>query len=296
MKKIKRGPVRAQMGVFCAIPVLFTLMAASGAFYATNLLAVVSETTEVRRAGVENKTLDRKVQVARDRSRELEQEISLIGRKVGEMRREREKASVAFKDKEKLDRTKKGYSEIQASRIKKADRNDQLVKRITEVESRLKNSRESERAFDILHKELAVLEQKDAELLEEKQEIEKQINTVQRAVNDKESVHAKDLVPAGSLQKAVFIECEEKWIRIMPEGKHLESGPSKASREEFLQIAKTTGYVVFLIRPDGYASFENYREVVENYNKEAASPLEFGYEPIDADWKLAYPSGEEKRI
>jgi hypothetical protein len=47
---------------------------------------------------------------------------------------------------------------------------------------------------------------------------------------------------------------------------------------------------VFLIRPDGFTAFENYRDVLQTHNTSATRALDLGYEPVDADWQLVYPT------
>ena len=72
-----------------------------------------------------------------------------------------------------------------------------------------------------------------------------------RAIEQKGTVQAKDLVPGGTLQEARFVECTEKGIHMMPDGTFFKTDPSESTKATFLRLVESTGYVVFLIRPDG---------------------------------------------
>lgn len=92
--------------------------------------------------------------------------------------------------------------------------------------------------------------------------------------------------------KPVFVECASQKAILQPQAKELSSNPDKSDQEAFLDFARRTGYVVFLIRPDGFGCFENYRDLMISANKNARSPVEYGYEPVNADWNLIYPGKE----
>ena len=88
----------------------------------------------------------------------------------------------------------------------------------------------------------------------------------------------------------MFVECDSKGVWLRPERKLLDPTVSPAARTTFLNRVQSTGYVVFLIRPDGFVPFRRYRDVLITYNATAERPLDFGYEPVNADWKLVYPT------
>ena len=58
--------------------------------------------------------------------------------------------------------------------------------------------------------------------------------------------------------------------------------PDADDQESFLQAAAQTRYVLFLIRPDGYQSFYEYRQLVLSRAKESGSSLDHGYEPVNS--------------
>ena len=59
-----------------------------------------------------------------------------------------------------------------------------------------------------------------------------------------------------------------------------------------MAAARRTRYVVFLIRPDGFYCFGNYRAAILAANQEAGPVIEFGYEPFNAEWKPVFPGKE----
>ena len=119
--------------------------------------------------------------------------------------------------------------------------------------------------------------------------IEQQIRGVSREIDESDAVDPRDLVPRGSGRVAVFAECEKSGVKLMPAGTFLPKEVRSQSRQTFLSQATATRYVVFLVRPQGFDSFEKYREVIEDYNETHTERIDFGYEPADADWKFVYP-------
>jgi AraC-like DNA-binding protein len=89
---------------------------------------------------------------------------------------------------------------------------------------------------------------------------------------------------------AAFVECKGDGVLLQPAGKRLGASPGAGDRSEFLSCASSAGYVVFLVRPDGFQSFRRYRNLVLARNHEAGGSIDIGYEPVDADWTLIYPS------
>ena len=49
-------------------------------------------------------------------------------------------------------------------------------------------------------------------------------------------------------------------------------------------------YVLFLIRPNGFESFFEYRQLVLSRAKQPGGAIEHGYEPVNSDSKLVYPN------
>jgi hypothetical protein len=78
-------------------------------------------------------------------------------------------------------------------------------------------------------------------------------------------------------------------VILQPAGTQLGDDPDDDDRRVFLSAASRTGYVVFMIRPDGFRSFNNYRRIVASVNQGSPGKLDCGFEPVNADWKLIYP-------
>jgi len=90
----------------------------------------------------------------------------------------------------------------------------------------------------------------------------------------------------------VYVECDGKGVLLQPEGMRLSSRPDASDIARFLGAAEKTRYVLFLIRPSGYRSYQSYCEILNRENGKRGSPMDYGYEPINEDWNLIYPNEE----
>jgi len=119
---------------------------------------------------------------------------------------------------------------------------------------------------------------------------------VARKEKDKErrrvDVTALDGTRKVSDHKPVFVECSRGKAILQPQERTLSADPGAADRETLLAAARRTRYVVFLVRPDGFRCFENYRSFVISAGQKTGAPIEFGYEPVNADWELVFPGKE----
>lgn len=91
---------------------------------------------------------------------------------------------------------------------------------------------------------------------------------------------------------ALFAECAARGVTLQPVGKALSSKMESGEQESFLSLARQTGHVVFLVRPDGFESFHGYRSLLMSENRRSSRTIEMGLEPVDADWSLKYPGKE----
>ncbi|MBL7040049.1 MAG: hypothetical protein ISR77_15535 [Pirellulaceae bacterium] len=91
----------------------------------------------------------------------------------------------------------------------------------------------------------------------------------------------------------VYVECLAEGATIQPENTLFSASPNEQERQAFLKAAKRTGYVLFLIRPSGFASFGQYRDLVLSDRGDSGKSIDFGYEPVNQDWKLIYPQAGE---
>jgi Skp family chaperone for outer membrane proteins len=119
-------------------------------------------------------------------------------------------------------------------------------------------------------------------------------------VRGKKAETRKNVVTATSIHgvasnregSVTFAECSKAGVLVKPLNRRLSADPSAADKETFQQAAGESGYVVFMVRPDGLGTFQHYRTLIEEANGSRTSKIEMGYEPIDAAWELVYP-GEE---
>lgn len=119
-------------------------------------------------------------------------------------------------------------------------------------------------------------------------------------VRGKKAEARKNVVTATSVHgvasnrdgAVTFAECSKAGVLVKPLNRRLSADPSAADKETFRQAAGESGYVVFMVRPDGLGTFQHYRAIIEEANGSRTSKIEMGYEPVDAAWQLVYP-GEE---
>jgi hypothetical protein len=90
----------------------------------------------------------------------------------------------------------------------------------------------------------------------------------------------------------VYVECDATGVILQPAGRHFSASPNAEQRDAFLQAAQRSGYVLFLIRPAGFESFRQYRAAVAAGRQASGKPIDFGYEPVNADWHLVYPENK----
>jgi hypothetical protein len=93
----------------------------------------------------------------------------------------------------------------------------------------------------------------------------------------------------SSRRKPVYLVCSAQNAILEPEGRQLGSDPSPFDQQAFLAAVRATGYVVFLIRPDGVPCFMIYRRFVTSDNAISGQPIQFGFEPVNADWDCSNP-------
>ena len=58
--------------------------------------------------------------------------------------------------------------------------------------------------------------------------------------------------------------------------------------------ANTTPYLLLLVRPDGIHNYLALQAVLRDLTDDKENPLQFGYEFIDADWVLDFPTDEDQ--
>jgi predicted RNase H-like nuclease (RuvC/YqgF family) len=96
-----------------------------------------------------------------------------------------------------------------------------------------------------------------------------------------------------SASNVLYVECINNGVILQPKGIYLTHNLSSEEQSKFLSVAIQTGHVVFLIRPDGFKSFKQYRSIITSHNRASTQQIDLGYEPVNADWILNYPSAKE---
>lgn len=91
----------------------------------------------------------------------------------------------------------------------------------------------------------------------------------------------KDFKGAELLRNPLFVECKKYSIIIYPQ-KTLVSTSELADNNPFAGLSQNYDAVIFLIRPDGYETFQQANSWSEKMN------WKIGYEPVNAEWKLSF--------
>lgn len=247
-----RQAVQSPIGMISALPFFLCLMLYAGIFYIGSLTLVMTERQEIDTAIAHG--------------------------------------TPAFQDQTLLESL---TQELQKLRVALADQHREAARlqgEKTTLAQQVASWRKQEEQLARLRLSLTLRAEALAQLRGKIATLNKELAGVQREIDEKERVQAKDLVPSGAHRPAVFMECDARGVWIMPERRLLAASAPSSARQAFLSKARTTGYVVFLIRPDGFTAFENYRDVLQTHNTSATRALDLGYEPVDADWQLVYPT------
>ena len=115
--------------------------------------------------------------------------------------------------------------------------------------------------------------------------------------------------PSGTWRRPIAIECANGSATIMPGGLSFSmldlmttsgrSGPLGAAVKTIANLLAREGapdgsavepYVVFVVRPDGIRPFYEARTAME------AADVPYGYELVDQDWAIEYPSWDDPTI
>lgn len=277
------------IGPMAAIAFLFSLMALGSVFYAVSLAAVA--TGREQAVGVDVARLEETAETLRERRSSLETALAAARARLGEFETERERLGTV----EENDDADRSLKLLQVLRDTLSEELAALKSRRAELEDRQLELAELEERVAEMQRERQDVEAEIARLETELAATEGEIDTVKREIEDTDRVHAEALVPGGSRRPAVFVECDAKGAWLMPERRMLEPTVPREARRLFMEHVRKTGYVVFLIRPDGFTAFERYRDFVETYNDTSTVPIDYGYEPLDADWRLVYPKVEARQ-
>ena len=206
---------------------------------------------------------------------------------------------------------------LEKLRIEAAERARAEEARVSHLED---HERRLEHELAQLHVALARLEDTEKQQNVDQQTAERELERLRQLVDDtedqiesmkKDSVGKKSyaIVPYkgtnGTFRRPIYIECTKDAVTIYPEGIKLTAadfdGPLRsgnplaaalrAAREELNARAKAAGqtdlpdpYPLLIVRPDGAYAYGAATSAISSWDSD------FGYEFVDADWKLEYPS------
>ena len=113
--------------------------------------------------------------------------------------------------------------------------------------------------------------------------------------------------PNGTFRRPIYVECVENEVILQPEGVRISRddlrppyGPGNPlaaalalRRDHFVRLHPNEGqsrdtepYPLLLVRPDGLLMYDRARKAIE------AGDFDFGFELVEADWKLKYPAAD----
>jgi hypothetical protein len=289
---MRAATVQPPIGTLAAIPFLLSMVAFGGSFYVARLTLRLVEQESAVRARAHETGQGRRALLVGARTTALRQDVARLRAEVAAGKQTLDAtvangATIAAVAAD-LERKEGLVAERQEALARREAERKTLADRLAELERRAEQAAAMRVSRSALEKELTTL---SGEVVT----AESKVLTVRREIDEKEKYPAKELVPRGTRRQAVFMEADAEGVWIMPERTLLEPSVPLLARATFLASARATGYVVFLVRPDGYKAFTAYRELLEEQNAKSSGIVEFGYEPVNADWKLAYPAaGEEK--
>ena len=253
------------------------------------VMAKVSREKALLQAQAEREARERPLSV--EARRQVEQKLSVLNRQLGK---------------------------IDQSRVKTKEvlRRDQLkLQHIEDHMRRLEKQLESLRQAAL---ELELMEQEHSDdRMQAKREISrlhKLIDEIEEAIASMEedlrnAPHSYAIVPyqgsRGTRRRPIYIECRGNEVVLQPEGVSLKprdfapplgagnplASALRAAREFLVNqtpqmegSAREEPYPLVLVRPDGVGAYYRVRAAIESWDSD------FGYEFVDADWKLEFPA------
>ncbi len=297
------------LGIVCAVPILLCLIGTGVLLYlvADGNSAEVGQLVQRRQTAAE---LQQQIQALRRRIEQLKQRLQEVDRRLA--------------DAQQAKILQSQIAQLQQEKQRLQQELEKLLKLWEELQKRLSaNTQELEklqRQAEEAQVELARLEQKIREMqpgpgdpkdpgptiaelqaqhanISQKIESQKRQNEQAQARLDElaQAVkHPDKYIKLGEIRGSehwqappnpLYVECDQQGILLQPENRRLPVQPDSSSKADFLQTARQRKYVLFLIRPNGFDSFRNYRKLLE----QQASEVDYGYEPIRQDGRVLYP-------
>ncbi len=131
--------------------------------------------------------------------------------------------------------------------------------------------------------ELHGVEARSASLREEIRHAEERAQELRRALEESQGVDVNRVYGRFSRNGVPqWVECRDDGVVLQPQNSVVTIDELRTGSDDFVAAVEARQHAVFLIRPEGYASFEAARKLIE------AKHLPIGFEPIDAHWKLRF--------
>ena len=217
--------------------------------------------------GLERQKLEEELKRLKE---EYEKLLKMIREKEENLARTRTEA-LTLAEKEKKE------AELKNLLSKLGEELSKLEKKIKEKEAEL--AKIAPAFDDSFEREIAKLKKAIEEAERRKKELEKELLSRER----KPGVFnpSKDMPGSLSLKNPLFVECKENFIELHPE-KRVVGIPELNKENPFLHLSNKYDGIVFLIRPNGFKSYEASFTLAEK------TKLPLCYEPVDAHWVLEF--------
>lgn len=135
--------------------------------------------------------------------------------------------------------------------------------------------------------DLSALERRLQEVREQIAHEERTAQDLRRRISDKTSVSVGQIYGrTGSGKVPQWVECVKGGVVLQPQGERIGLDALKQKSSTFMQAIRHKGYVVFLVRPQGFEAFQEARQLA------AGERVTLGYEPVDEEWVLNFGGGQ----
>jgi TolA-binding protein len=222
---------------------------------------------------------------------------------------------------QRLAEVRRQQAELERARAQAQQRLHDEQQRLSHLEE---HQRRLEHELAKLHLTLKQLEASEQQQVVDQDQAEKELERLRQLIKDTEARLVKmreegagersyAIVPYkgpnGTFRRPVYVECTREAIILQPEGIRLSAddfsrplvsgnplaAAIRAAQEELNARARTAGgaelpdpYPLFIVRPDGIKAYEVALAATRTWDSD------YGYEFVDADWKLAYPDADPR--
>jgi hypothetical protein len=220
----------------------------------------------------------------------------------------------------KLSVLNRRLGKLEQTRVKTKEvlRQDQL--KLRHIEDHM---RRLEKQLELLQQAAGELELMHQEHSDDRMQAKREISRLHKLIDEvleeiaraeeglDDAPHSYAIVPyqgaRGTRRKPIYIECRGNEVVLQPEGVSLTprdfapplgagnplASALRAAREflvnqypEMGDSAETEPYPLVLVRPDGVGAYYRVRAAIESWDSD------FGYEFVESDWELEFPSAD----